>query len=429
DALPLAEAADDLPGGPDEPPAGRTPRIEELLSVGQEVLVQAAKDPIAQKGARITSHLALPGRFLVCLPGVDHVGVSRRITDPERREQLRCMVDGLRSGRSGTAGFIVRTAGEGASAQEFQNDVRELTARWQEIRRLADTRPAPALLHQEVGALGKALRDLFGPDIQQVIVDTDVIYERAVTEVGRRQPELSRRIHLHTGRAPLFEERGVETQLERALRQRVWLKSGGSIVINQTEALVAIDVNTGKYVGTRRLEETILKTNLEASLEIVRQVRLRDLGGIIVVDFIDMEEAASREEVIASLQTELRKDRSRSRVLQISEFGLVEITRQRTRPSLERLLCEPCAVCHGSGRVKSAETIYFEIVRAARRVAAAAATGSLLVRVPPSLRAFLEAERERLAEALDQPVPPRISIQADDSLGPGQFAVEPFASA
>jgi ribonuclease G len=426
---PLAEAEDDLVSEPTVPPPAPRPRIEELLSPGQEIVVQVAKDPIAQKGARITSHLALPGRFLVLLPGVDHVGVSRRITAPEERERLRLLVDGMRGGAPGAVGFIVRTVGEGASAQDFQSDLQDLTARWEQIQRHAASRPAPALLHQEVGVLDKALRDLFGPDIQQVIADTGAIYERAVESVGRRQAELAQRIHLHTGRTPLFEERGVEPQIERALRSRVWLKSGGSIVINQTEALVAIDVNTGKFVGTRRLEETILKTNLEAAREIVRQVRLRDLGGIIVVDFIDMEEAPSRQELISSLLQELRKDRARSRVLQISEFGLVEITRQRTRPSLERLLCEPCAICHGSGRVKSAETLYFEIVRVARRVAAGSATGSLLVRVPPSLRSYLEEERDRLAGALERPAPPRITIQADDALGPGQFAVEPVASA
>jgi len=398
------------------------PAIEDVLKEGQDVVVQVTKDPLATKGARITSHLSLPGRFLVYLPGVAHIGVSRRITDPAERERLKALVGRVPLELGLRGGFIVRTAAEDQDAGDVVSDARHLADLWEEVRRRAESLPSPALLHAEVGAVAKVLRDVFHGDVQRVLIDTEEVFREAADFVARMQPALVPRIHLHDGGAPLFEERAVQHQLDRALRPRVWLASGGSIVINQTEALVAIDVNTGKYVGRRRLEETILKTNLEAVSEIVRQVRLRDLGGIIVVDFIDMQEETSREQVIRALETEIRKDRARSRMLQISEFGLVEITRQRTRPSLERLLCRPCPACGGSGRVKSAETLYFEIVREARRLSASAGAG-LVVRVHPGMTEPLERAHATLAGAPGAPSLPRIEFRGDPDLSLEQYRV------
>jgi len=407
------------------PPAAERPRIEDLLSVGQEILVQVSKDPVAQKGARITSHLALPGRFLVFLPGVEHIGVSRRIDEPEERDRLRALLTEVRDALRLPGGLIVRTVGKDRDREDFETDALSLRDTLTEIQRRAASSPAPAVLHEEAGALEKALRDVFQADVEQVLVDDPLIFERTLEHLRRMQPELAGRLHMHTG-AALFEDRGVQRQIERALRPRVWLKSGGHIVINPTEALVAIDVNTGKFVGSRSLEETVLATNLEAVQEIVRQIRLRDLGGIIVVDFIDMEQESSRERVRETLQTELRKDRSRSRVLQISEFGLVEITRQRTRRSLERILCEPCPACRGSGRIKSAETLFYDIVRAARRLLVGRDCAALEVCVHPTLRAYMEESAERLLAAVGRPSLP-ISLRSDADLLPDQFTVEPQA--
>ena len=421
---PEPEAAEEATVGR---PAGRLPRaaIEDLLREGQEVVIQVGKDPIAQKGARITAHISLPGRFLVYLPRVEHVGVSRRIADPVERERLKALVQGLARQNGIPGGFIVRTAGDGGAAEGFEADARYLHALWEEIGRRAEAASAPSLLHQEAGAVARVLRDVLNHDVVQVLIDAEEIYREAVGFVGRVQPELAPKIRLYAGGVPLFDERGVQAQLERALRPRLWLKSGGSIVINQTEALVAIDVNTGKYVGSRRLEETILRTNLEAAREIVRQVRLRDLGGIIVIDFIDMAEGASKQEVIATLEQELRKDRSKSRMLQISEFGLVEITRQRTKRSLERLLLTPCPACGGSGRLKSAETLYYQALREARRQRPALGDGPILLLLHPEVARHLEQERDSLAAASGDPVAERLVFRADATLGYEQFALLP----
>jgi ribonuclease G len=410
-----------------EAPRARAPRrpIEDLLREGQPVVVQVAKDPLAQKGARITGHVSLPGRFLVLLPGVAHVGVSRRITDPAERARLKGLAQELVRELGLPGGCIVRTAGEGQAGEELTADARYLAAAWDEIRELAQSRSAPALLREELGAVGRVLRDLFHQDVARVVVDSGRVLEEALALVRGMQPSLEPRLSLHAGRSPLFIERAVQPQIDRALRSRVWLKSGGSIVINQTEALVAIDVNTGKYTGGTRVEDTVLKTNLEAATEIVRQVRLRDLGGIIVIDFIDMQESASREEVLRVLQTELLKDRSRSRMLQISEFGLVEITRQRGRPSLERFLCEPCPRCAGGGRVKSPETLYFDIVREMHRQGLSLEDRTVPVTVAPGLATGLREALARFAGAATPSAGPRIDFRESPDLDPGEFRLGP----
>ncbi len=419
----------DEPGDdpPRDPPAAPGPRaaIEDLVREGQEIVVQVTKDPVARKGARVTAHVALPGRYLVYVTDVPHVGVSRRIELPAERERLKYLVREVAQSLGAPGGFIVRTAGESATAEDFARDARTLVGLWSDILRRGESLGAPALLHREAGAVGKVLRDLFHADVSGVRIETEALFREAVEFMSREDPALVDRILWHEGPGALFEARGVPQQIERALRPRVWLKSGGYIVINPTEALVAIDVNTGKYTGTRRLEDTVLKTNLEAAREIVRQVRLRDLGGIIVVDFIDMEEAASREELLRVLESELRKDRSRSRMLQISEFGLVEITRQRTKPSLERTLCSPCPSCEGSGRIKSLPTVYFEILREARRLFPGPEAVPFVVRVHPALAGPMSLKREALAEALGRGASVGISVEADGDLRLDQWRVVP----
>src|SRR5262245_16581021 len=304
--------------------SGRPARIEEQLQPGQQVLVQVLKEPLGTKGARITSHVSLPGRYLVFMPTVEHVGVSRKITADDERRRLKQLLKEIRLERGG-GGLIARTAGLGRSREDFERDAHYLTKTWDEVRAVAERSAAPALLHRELGLVQRLLRDLLSSDIAKVRLDDEREYRTTLELVTSLQPELAPRVGLHTGKASVFEEHGVAVELERALRPRVWLPSGGYIVINQTEALVAIDVNTGRYVGKKGLEDTILKTNLEAAQEVVRQIRLRDLGGIIVVDFIDMEERKSRSKVMAALERELKRDRSPSKVLAVNEFGLAII--------------------------------------------------------------------------------------------------------
>jgi ribonuclease G len=421
---------DDLPaGGEAETPADAAraqpapARIEDLLTAGQEILVQVAKDPVPEKGARLTSLVSLPGRFLVYLPTLAHIGVSRRIEDPPERERLKELAQSVTRDLNLTGGFIVRTAGAGRSHGDLAPDARILASTWDEVRGRSESAPAPALVHQEVGVVTKLLRDVLGEDLQQIVVDGKTAYEETVEQVRRIEPAMAGRVCRHAGPEPLFTTRGIEAQLERALRSRIWLKSGGSIVIQATEALVAIDVNTGKYVGTRRLEETVLRTNLEAGAEIVRQIRLRDLGGIIVIDFIDMEEQASKDRLLAALQAELRRDRSKSRVLELSEFGLVEITRQRTKPSLERLLCRPCPSCAGSGRLKTPETLVFEILREALRMGPLDPGARVVAHVHPDVAASLGPGHAELAEAVARLAPARLEIAADAALRHEKFSL------
>ena len=316
------------------------PIISELLKQGQEILVQIAKEPIAKKGARITSHIALPGRFLVFMPTVNHVGVSRKISSDEERQRLKRILISEKGTVSG--GFIVRTAADGASEDDLRADIRFLISLWTEIKQRSDTAKAPALIYHDLNLVERILRDQVSDNFSTIWVDTEVEYERIVRFLNRFQPSLVRRVKLYTKETPLFEQFGIQDEITKALKSKVWLKSGGSIVINQTEALVAIDINTGKYVGkTARLEDTILKTNLDAIPEIVRQIRLRDLGGIIVIDFIDMDERKNRNKVMQALEEELKSDRAPSKVLQFNDFGLVAITRKRVKQSLERTLEYP----------------------------------------------------------------------------------------
>ena len=332
------------------------PKISDLLKEGQEILVQIAKEPIGKKGARITSHIALPGRFLVYMPTVNHTGVSRKIASDEERQRLKRIVMSERE--NGHGGFIVRTAAQNAGEDELRADIRFLKGLWNDIKTRAEASKPPALIYHDLNVVERVLRDQVTSDFSVIWVDTEPEYERILRFFNRFQPGLVKRVKLYTKETPLFEQFGLAEEMNKALKSKVWLKSGGYIVINQTEALVAIDINTGKYVGkTSRLEDTIVKTNVDAIKEIVRQIRLRDLGGIIIIDFIDMDERRNRQRVMQALEEELRHDRAPSKVLQFNDFGLVAITRKRVKQSLERTIGAPCPYCQSTGYVKSLTTV------------------------------------------------------------------------
>jgi len=404
-------------------PPRRPQLISEMLKPNQEIIVQIAKEPLGKKGARLTSHVALPGRYLVYMPTVDHIGVSRKIGSAEARARLRHLVSEYKGTLPG--GFIVRTAAEGASEDEIRSDIEFLGHTWGDIRARAEQRKAPALLHRDLNLVERILRDYLSQDYTAIWVDNEEEFSKVVDFVSRFQPKLVSRVKLYTRETPIFEEFGIQQELDKALRPKVWLKSGGYIVINHTEALVAIDVNTGKYVGrgSTRLEDTIVKTNLEAVKEIVRQIRLRDLGGIIVVDFIDMEERRNREKVMAALDDALRSDRAPSKVLSFNEFGLVAITRKRTKQALERVLCQPCPYCTGSGMVKSIPTICYEIQAEARKMSGELDSQSLTLRVNPEVAKALKTRESSLVDELEQATHKSVIIQADPTLHWEQYDI------
>jgi ribonuclease G len=367
-----------------------SPMISELLREGQEILVQVSKEPLGKKGARITSHIALPGRYLVYMPTVDHVGVSRKIASDDERSRLKRIIHDNRNGLPG--GFIVRTAAEGRGEDEFVQDIRFLGKLWADIRSRSDKKTGPALIHRDLSLVQRMLRDQLSPDFRAIRLDNENEFATILDFVNKFQPALVNRVKLHLKDTPILEEYGLNLEIDKALRPKVWLKSGGYIVINQTEALVAIDVNTGKYVGkSNRLEDTIVRTNVDAVHEIVRQIRLRNLGGIIVVDFIDMEEKKNRQRVMAALEEELRSDRSPSKILQFNDFGLVAITRKRTQPSLERTLCIPCSHCNGSGWAKSPETICYDIQQEIKKMSHLLEGKEITVRVHPEIAKVLKS--------------------------------------
>jgi Rne/Rng family ribonuclease len=398
------------------------PIISDLLKQGQEILLQIAKEPIAKKGARVTSHIALPGRFLVFMPTVNHVGVSRKISSDEERMRLKRILTSEKGEASG--GFIVRTAAEGAGEDELRADLRFLISLWNDIKQREESSKAPALIYHDLNLVERVLRDQVSDNFSTIWVDSETEYERIVRFLNRFQPALVRRVKLYTKETPLFEQFGIQDEITKALRSKVWLKSGGSIVINQTEALVAIDINTGKYVGkTARLEDTILKTNLDAIPEIVRQIRLRDLGGIIVIDFIDMDERKNRHKVMAALEEALKADRAPSKVLQFNDFGLVAITRKRVKQSLERTLSVPCPVCAATGMVKSPTTVANEIYVELRKMQKHLDRGDVMLRVNPEVVKVLKANNARWLNELEEISGKTIIVKSDPALHPEQFDI------
>jgi ribonuclease G len=401
--------------------ATNLPAISELLKPGQEILVQIAKEPIAKKGARITSHIALPGRFLVFMPTVNHTGVSRKIESDGERRRLKEILLSEKGDAAG--GFIVRTAASGASEEELRSDLRFLLNLWADIKQRSESSKSPALIYHDLNLVERILRDQVTDNFSAIWVDSEENYERILRFLQRFQPSLIRRVKLYSKETPLFEQFGITEEINKALRSKVWLKSGGSIVINQTEALVAIDINTGKYVGkTARLEDTIVKTNLDAIPEIVRQIRLRDLGGIIIIDFIDMDERKNRNRVMAALEEELKSDRAPSKILQFNDFGLVAITRKRVKQSLERTLSTTCSVCTGTGMVKSPVTVCNDIYIEMRKMAKHLDRGDVMLRVHPDVVKQLKSSTKWLQE-MEEIVGKTILVKSDPGLHPEQFDI------
>jgi ribonuclease G len=398
------------------------PLISDLLKEGQEILVQIAKEPIGKKGARITSHIALPGRFLVYMPTVNHTGVSRKIASEEERQRLKRIIISERE--NGHGGFIVRTAAQGASEDELRADIRFLKNLWTEIRTRAESSNPPALIYHDLNVVERVLRDQVTSDFSVIWVDNEQEYERILRFAHRFQPALVRKVKLYSKETPLYDQFGLSEEINKALKSKVWLKSGGYIVINQTEALVAIDVNTGKYVGkTARLEDTIVKTNVDAIKEIVRQIRLRDLGGIIIIDFIDMDERRNRQKVMQALEEALRSDRSPSKVLQFNDFGLVAITRKRVKQSLERTIGAPCPYCQSTGFVKSVSTVCNEIYIEMRKIASHLEHADVMLRVNPEVGKFLKSNNGRLLNEMEEMTKRTVIVKSDPALHQEQFDV------
>ena len=398
------------------------PSISDLLKEGQEIIVQISKEPLGQKGARITSHIALPGRFVVYMPTVDHAGVSRKIPSDEERQRLKRVLQTHRQGVPG--GYICRTAAEGKSEEELKSDMHFLYNLWLDMRQKAEKKPAPVLLHHDLDLVQRILRDQLTTSFKTIWVDNEEHYESILRFVQRFQPALVGRVKLYTRTNPIFDEFGITAELEKALRPKVWLKSGGYIVINQTEALVAIDINTGKYVGkSNRLEDTIVKINTDAIKEIVRQIRLRDLGGIIVVDFIDMDERKNRQKVMMALEDAMRVDRAPYKILQFNDFGLVAITRKRVKQSLERTLCAPCSYCEGAGYIKSPQTVITEILSEAQRMHKAVADqqGNLVLRVNPEVAKVLKSNQNSFLQEVEEILGKSVMVKSDPLLHQTKF--------
>jgi ribonuclease G len=385
----------------------RSFQIEELISEGQELLIQVAKSPIGTKGARISSYISLPGRFLVLMPTSDHIGISRRIEDEVERERLRNAVLEM---RTGNYGYIVRTAAEGEPAEKLVSEMFFLNNLWESIQQKFGKAPTPSLLHQEISVSLRSVRDLLIHEVEKLVIDSKPTYEAVLSFLDTYMPGLKDHVVLYEGTEPVFDAYNLEGDISRALKRKVWLKSGGDITIEHTEALVAVDVNTGRYVGKHNLEETILKTNLEAVKEIAYQIRLRDIGGIIIIDFIDMERKSNQEKVFTALKEALVKDRSKTHVLPMSEMGLIQMTRKRTREPLTRILCEPCYYCEGEGYIISKQTICYSIFREILRESQDMNGIRLTLRVNPKIAELLHGEENHLIAALEQTIGKQIVI-------------------
>ncbi|HEV8676905.1 MAG TPA: Rne/Rng family ribonuclease [Methylomirabilota bacterium] len=418
-----ADADIDL-GEPEEAPERErreVPPIEDVLRKGQEILVQVSKESLGTKGARITSFISLPGRYLVYMPQVNHVGVSRRIRDAAERDRLRRLVKALRPATGG--GFIIRTVGEGKGEEEFRADIEFLVRLWQQIQARFAQAPPRSPIHEEGDLIFRVVRDLFTADVDEILIDSEEEYRRALEYAQSLVPAFAHRVRLYEGQEPVFDARGIEREIEKALRRKVWLKSGGYLVFDQTEALVSIDVNTGKYVGKRDFEETILKINLEAVTEVVRQIRLRDLGGIIIIDFIDMEREEHRQQVFRALKRALAEDKSRTNVLEISELGLVEMTRKRVRQGLHSLLMTHCPTCKGTGVVKSPAAITAEIYRKIQAAAADVGGQEVLIRVNPEMALHFQEEEAEGLEALQRRIQRKVTVQAAQALHKDEYEI------
>jgi ribonuclease G len=403
-------------------PSGRKdkrPPIDQLLKEGQEILVQVSKGPIGTKGARITGHLSVPGRNLVFMPTMDSVGVSRQITDEAERQRLKEIVTRLKPHK---AGFIIRTVAEGRSEDEFRSDINFLVSLWDDILRKYNASTAPALVHQDLSITFRMLRDGLSHDVRKLIIDDGQEYGQVRTFMKEYMPRYGHILERYRRSQPIYDHYGIEEEIDRALSHKVWLKSGGYLIIDQTEALTAIDVNTGRFVGKESHEDTILKTNLEAVQELVYQLKLRSIGGIIIIDFIDMEVPQNRQRVYQALKDELKHDKARSKILQISEIGLVEMTRKRDQENLGRLMSVHCPYCSGTGRVKSPSTVTYEMFREIDRLRRSTSKlGPLTINVHPDVADYLLTEEAEYLEQLQRELGQRFTIRSMDAFHVEQF--------
>ncbi len=406
DSCPLCSPLMSLPKTSSRP-------IEELLEEGQEIMVQVSKEPIGSKGARLTTNITLPCRNLVFMPLTDHIGISRRITDEDTRQSLKEIIESIRPDE---VGFIIRTVAENADLCEIEADMDFLVLLWEEIKTKAKQVSAPALIHKELDMTLKSVRDLFGEGVQELITDSSEVYENLFQFVHAFAPHLKDKISLYTGKTPLFDAYSIEVDLNRILNKKVWLRSGGYIIIEQTEALTVIDVNTGRFVGDNDPAETIFKTNMEAVKEISYQLRLRNVGGIIIIDFIDMDSEEHREELYNAFQEAIKSDKSRINILKISEFGLVQMTRKRSCESISQIMCEPCPHCSGDGIVKSRRTVCYEIFRKISHNAADIKGGSVTIKVHPKVANMLLEEEAAHVEKLEKDTGKRLTIIPEQGL-------------
>jgi len=393
-------------------------QIEDLLSEGQEILVQVSKEPLGTKGTRITSHITLPGRYLVYMPTVDHIGVSRRIKDEKERRRLR---EAILAMRPSSGGFIVRTASEGAEPEDIRNDMEFLLRIWNNIQKKKESSTAPSLIHSDLTMVLRVIRDILSPQVNRIVIDSKDEYENILSFINTYMPKQKFEILHYEKEEPMFDAYGIEMEIDKILGRKVWLKSGGYIVIDMSEALVAIDVNTGRYVGKRNLADTILKTNLEAAKEIAYQLRLRNIGGIIIIDFIDMEREGDREKVFQAFEEALRKDRQKTNIFKISDLGLVEMTRKRTRENISRILSEPCPYCEGAGLIKSKTTICYDIFREIERTSSALGGHSITVEVNPEVADLLYEEERGTVEELEKRLKKKILIKGKPGFHQEQF--------
>jgi ribonuclease G len=395
--------------------------IEDLLQAGQDIMVQVAKEPIGTKGARLTSYISLPARHLVLLANVSHIGISRRIEVPDERERLKQIIEEI---KPDGLGAIVRTVSEGKDKDKLRSEMDFMAKVWTNIKEKMSKMSNPGLLYRDLTVSLRAVRDLFTHEVDRLISDSKEEYDNIMKFIETFAPSLKYSVELYTGTDPIFDYYGIEMDISRALDNKIWLKSGGSIVIELTEALTAIDVNTGSYVGKRNLEETIFKTNLEAVKEIAYQLRLRNIGGLIVIDFIDMEKLENRERVFMALQEAMSKEKAKTHILRMSELGLIEMTRQRTRENLSRYLCEPCFYCEGRGAIKSKRTICYDIFRdLERELSSPESSSGLYVRVHPEIGNVLKEEEQQSIMELEKRLDRRIIIISHKAFHMEQYEI------
>jgi ribonuclease G len=386
--------------------------IEDMLQEGEEVFVQVSKDSIGTKGARVTSYITLPGRYLVLMPGVEHIGVSRKILDEDERTRLKDLVAEF---KPKDFGFIIRTVSEGCTDDDLKNDIEYLMLLWDNIEKKKEKVHAPHLLYADLNLPLRSIRDFLGRDVDTLIIDSKEEYDKLIEFVNSYFPKLSSRVVMHESAEPIFDAYGIELEIPKALGKHVWLKSGGYIVLDQTEALTSVDVNTGKFVGKASLEDTIFKTNMEAVKEIAYQIRLRNLGGIIIIDFIDMEKEENRQKLFSVFQEEMNKDRAKCTILEVSELGLIQMTRKRVRESLERVLCESCSYCDGKGFIKSATTVAYEILMELRKIGLTQKNCKIMLSAHPNVANFLYEDERETIEAIEKENGFKIIVKADQT--------------